>query len=83
MSTKKKAATVKETKPFSIEPTAAGKKDDLRMASQSIRTKLLAAIVKAGKIEVDALEKKFPDFTRANITGAVRYLIGKGYARKA
>jgi hypothetical protein len=82
MSTKKKAATVKETKP-NIEPTAAGKKDDLRMASESIRTKLLAAIIKAKKIDLDALEKKFPDFTRANVTGAIRYLIGKGYARKA
>ncbi len=81
MSTKKK--TVKESKPLSIESTAAGKKDDLRMASESIRTHLLAAIVKAKRIEIDALEKKFPDFTRANITGAVRYLIGKGYARKA
>ena len=83
MSTKKKAATVKEPKPFAVEPTAAGKKDDLRMASESIRTKLLAAIVKAGKIEVDALDKKVPDLTRVNITGAVRYLIGKGFIRKA
>ena len=64
MSSKKK--TVKEPKPFAVEPTATGKKDDLRMASESIRAQLLAAIVRAKKIEVDALEKTFPDFTRVN-----------------
>jgi hypothetical protein len=76
-------STKKVSKPLTVEPTAAGKKDDLRMDSGSIRTKLLAAIIKAKKIDVDALEKKFADLTRANITGAVRYLITKGYIREA
>jgi hypothetical protein len=55
----------------------------LRMASESFRTQLLAAIVKTGKIQMDTLEKKFAALTRFNITRAVRYLICEGYARKA
>ena len=68
-------------KDFVVEATAAGKKDDLRMNAESIRTKLLTQIKKADSTTVDALEKKFPDYTRTNIIGAVRYLAGKGYVR--
>lgn len=68
-------------KDFTVEATAAGKKDELRMNAESIRTKLLAVIKKHDSIGVDALEKKFPDFSRTNIVGAIRYLSAKGYVR--
>lgn len=78
---KKTARAPRIAKDFTVEATAAGKKDELRMNKESIRTKLLVVIKKHDSIGVDALEKKFPDFSRTNIIGAVRYLSAKGYVR--
>jgi hypothetical protein len=74
-------ATKRVAKDFTVEATAAGKKDDIRMNAESIRTKILAVIKKRDSIGVDELEKKFPDLKRPAIVGAVRYLSAKGYVR--
>lgn len=82
--TKRAAKTARAprlAKEFQVEATAAGKKEDIRMNAESIRTKLLASIKKSDSIGIDKLEAKFPDLTRANIVGAVRYLAAKGYVR--
>jgi hypothetical protein len=69
-------------KAFVVEATAAGKKGDLGMYAWSIRTRLLTAIIRGKRIEVDALEKIFSDLTRTNILGGIRYLVSRGWARR-